>query len=491
MKNIKISIITTCKNSYKFISYSLSSVASQTYKNLEHIIIDGGSDDETLEIIKKHKVKKKIIITKKVSIYAGINIGIKKATGDYILILNSDDILDNKNTIKKIVEVINFEKKKIILGKVAYFNNTNFNKIIRVYGAMYFKKWMFYFGLMPPHPGAIIDSRIAKKNLYNLKYKIAADFDFFLRILKIKNIEYKPIKMIITRMRTGGISGKDLNAHNLSSVEIFDSLKQRKRLNNLILINLRYIFKLHQFFFIKKKLEILEKFSLKKEYKSLLRFHFKIITKISQINLKNNFVLSALNLAFLGSYMVNQVKIYKNLIHWPDGVFIKNLNLNIKKIPGREILEKIKLPKNITKITVIGNLPTKSRDYLVKRFKRKINNKELPFGNIEKILKNFKYNISKNELILLTLPTPKQEQIAEYLSKINKNYKIICIGGSINIASGIEKKVPKYLYQYEFIWRLRYETKRRLSRLILTLLNYSRGKYFQGKLQNINIKIFS
>ena len=171
--------------------------------------------------------------------------------------------------------------------------------------------------------------------------------------------------------------------------------------------------------------------------------------------------------------------------------FIRNLNLNIKKIPGREILEKIKLPKNITKITVIGNLPTKSRDYLVKRFKRKINNKELPFGNIEKILKNFKYNISKNELILLTLPTPKQEQIAEYLSKINKNYKIICIGGSINIASGIEKKVPKYLYQYEFIWRLRYETKRRLSRLILTLLNYSRGKYFQGKLQNINIKIFS
>lgn len=383
------------------------------------------------------------------------------------------------------------KKKKIILGKVAYFNNTNFNKIIRVYGAMYFKKWMFYFGLMPPHPGAIIDSRIAKKNLYNLKYKIAADFDFFLRILKIKNIEYKPIKMIITRMRTGGISGKDLNAHNLSSVEIFDSLKKRKRFNNLILINLRYIFKLHQFFFIKKKLELLEKFSLKKEYKSLLRFHFKIITKISQINLKNNFVLSALNLAFLGSYMVDQVKIYKNLIHWPDGVFIRNLNLNIKKIPGREILEKIKLPKNITKITVIGNLPTKSRDYLLKRFKRKINNKELPFGNIEKILKNFKYNISKNELILLTLPTPKQEQIAEYLSKNNKNYKIICIGGSINIASGIEKKVPKYLYQYEFIWRLRYETKRRLSRLILTLLNYSRGKYFQGKLRNINIKIFN
>ena len=78
----------------------------------------------------------------------------------------------------------------------------------------------------------------------------------------------------------------------------------------------------------------------------------------------------------------------------------------------------------------------------------------------------------------------------DILSNINSSYKIICIGGSINIASGIEKKVPKYLYQYEFIWRLRYETKRRLIRLILTLLNYSKGKYIQRKLRNISIKIF-
>ena len=92
---------------------------------------------------------------------------------------------------------------------------------------------------------------------------------------------------------------------------------------------------------------------------------------------------------------------------------------------------------------------------------------------------------------MITLPTPKQEQLSEHLIKINKYYKIICIGGSINIVSGLEKEVPKLFYAFEFLWRLKYETLRRTSRLIVTFLNYIIGKYFKKKLNNISIKILN
>ena len=104
------------------------------------------------------------------------------------------------------------------------------------------------------------------------------------------------------------------------------------------------------------------------------------------------------------------------------------------------MLEKLKLPKKIKQITVFGNLPQQSKKFLLKKYRRKIENIPLPYGSIDKIIKNLNYKINKDEIILTTLPTPKQEQLAEYLTKKNKHYKIICIGGSINIVSGLEKK---------------------------------------------------
>jgi glycosyltransferase involved in cell wall biosynthesis len=483
---MKISIVTTCLNSEKSIAFTLSSVFSQTYKNIEHIVIDGGSTDETLNILKEHKVKKKIFIRKNTSIYQALNIGISKCEGEYILILNSDDILDDNNVIKNTVNFIKKNNQKIILGNVTYFNNFLFNKPTRFYTSTHFKKWMFYFGLMPPHPGSFIHHSIAKKYLYNPIYKIAADYDFFLRSIKIHNTPYLVMPLTVTRMRTGGVSGINIKAHIISGSEIYKSLKKNGLFSSHFLINLRYFSKLKQFFF---KQEAKFHFLIKDKYKKLIKYHFKVINNVKVINYKKNFVLSALNLAFLGAYMDNKIKIYKELIHWPDGVFIKHINISIKKIPGRKILEKIQIPNNIKKITVLGSLPNISKRYLISKFKRKINHINLPFGNIKKITKNFKYDIKKEEFILITLPTPKQEQLAEYLISKNQNFKILCIGGSINILSGLEKEVPKYLYPIEFIWRLKYETIRRAKRLISTFFTYMRGKYLDKKLVNLNIKI--
>ena len=493
MTNIKISIITTCFDSDKTIAYTLSSVHNQTYKNIEHILVDGGSQDDTIKIINEYKNKNKnkkvkIIKNKKLSIYGGINLGIKMSTGHYILILNSDDILHDKNIISKLVRIINKNYSKIYLGNVVYFNNQQFNNISRYYTSKMFKPWMMYLGLMPPHPGALIESKLAKQNIYNDKYKIASDFDLLFRLLEINKNEYRKIDLIITRMRTGGISGRNIMAHYISSKEIYKSIKSEEKIASHILINLRYIPKLMQFVFF--KFRSIDLFFIRKDYQKLLRYNFKLITNIKKLNFQKNFVLSALNLAFLGSYIEDKVKLYKNLIHWPDGIFVKNFGTQVQKVPGREIIKNIKITKDIKLITVLGSLPPQSLKYLNKRFKNKIiQNKDLPYGSIEKIVKKFNYKIKKNELILITLPTPKQEQLAEFMIKNNRYYKIICIGGSINMLSGLERQVPDIFFNIEFIWRLRYETKRRLRRLIITFFQYLKGKYINRKLNNITIKI--
>ena len=493
MTDIKISIITTCFNSDKTIAYTLSSVHNQTYGNIEHILVDGGSQDDTIKILDEYKNKNrnkkiKIIKNKKLSIYGGINLGIKISRGQYILVLNSDDILHDKNTINQLIKVIKKGYSKIYLGNVVYFNDNRFNNISRYYTSKTFKPWMMYLGLMPPHPGALIESKLAKKNIYNNKYEIAADFDLLFRLLKINKNEYKKIDIIVTRMRTGGISGRNLMAHYISSKEIYKSIKSKNKIASHILINLRYIPKLMQFIFF--KFRNLNSFVIRKDYQALLRYDLKLITNIKRLNFQKNFVLSALNLAFLGSYIEDQVKLYKNLIHWPDGIFVKNFDSNLHKMPGREIVKNMKIDKSINQITILGSLPAESLKYLNTRFKNRIiKNIDLPYGSIEKIVKNLNYKIKKDELIFITLPTPKQEQLAEYIIQNNKYYKIICIGGSINMLSGVERQVPDIFFNIEFIWRLRYETKRRLKRLMITFLQYLKGKYIIRKLNNITIKI--
>ena len=152
----------------------------------------------------------------------------------------------------------------------------------------------------------------------------------------------------------------------------------------------------------------------------------------------------------------------------------------LKKKPGRDLLRQLKIPKNIKNILIIGNISDRSKKYLQERFKLKILNVKLPYGTI-KVLKKKKIKIPSNTLTFITLPTPKQEQIAFNLSKFNKNYQIICIGASLAIVSGEEKEVPNILKSYEFLWRLRTDTVRRLIRLIETIFYYSKGIIYLKK----------
>jgi glycosyltransferase len=482
---MKISIITVTLNSAKSIAYTLCSVFQQSYKNIEHIIVDGGSTDGTLNILKQHKIKnKKIYILKKSGIYTAINFGILKSTGDFIVILNSDDIFNSPDTIKDVSALL--IKNKVALGDVVYFNQTQFERIERTYSAINFKTWMLSFGMMPPHPGAFIPKNIAKKNLYDAKYKIAADFDFFLKIFYKFKYKFFPLNMITTRMRTGGISGRNLLSHIRSSLEIYKSVNSNKLKYAFFILPLfRFLYKLPQFVPAKRKFKL---FKIDKYYKKLLKYDFKIISNAQKIDFNKNFVLSALNLAFLGSFVRKEIKLNNTLIYWPDGKYSLNFLKGAKKIPGRDLLKKIKLKNNIKKLVVVGDLPELSRKFLEKKFSKKIIQYDVPYGNIKKIIKLVEIKLKKNDLCLITLPTPKQEIIAEKIRMQNKNYKIICIGGSVNMASGIERPVPNFFYNLEFLWRLQYDPLRRAKRLIFSFFYYLYGQFILRSFVNMTSK---
>jgi len=479
---MKISIITVTLNSEKTIRDTLNSVLSQNHKNLEHIIVDGGSNDSTLSILKKYPNKnKKIIIKKNSSIYEAMNIGIKNANGDFIGVLNSDDIYQNCKVINDVCKEIKKNPiSKIFIGNLVYFKDKDFYNVKRYFNSINFKAWMLRFGIMPPHPSTFISKKIYKENgYYNPNLKIASDFEFFFRIIYLRKIKFIIINRTLVRMRLGGVSGLGLSSFFKINNEIRSAFKD----SNINLSYLSTLFrlpsKIKQIFFINNmklnKNFIKPDFYFEKEFKFIDNFN--LIDNVNKIPFNKNFVLSAMNLAYLGSFAENLVHPFKNLYHWPDGIFIKKF-LNIKKIPGRDLLRKMIIPKEIKKILVLGVLSQRSKKYLENKFLLNVEHMELPFGEINKIKK--KIIIKKNVLVLLTLPTPKQEQYALFLSKTNNFYKIICIGGSVQMASREDRHVPDYLTNFEYIWRLRTDTVRRSKRLIRNYLYFYIKKIFSN-----------
>lgn len=476
---MKVTIITTTYNSQKTLRSTLNSVASQNYKNIEHIIVDGGSTDQTVKILKEYNFKNKKIFKDIKGIYNAINFGIKRSSGDLISILNSDDIFYNNHIIDQVVRIAKKNKnKKIILGNLSYFKNFDYYKVLRHYSCKNFKTSDMKYGLMPPHPSSFVPKTIYQSvGYYGKNFRIAGDFDFFLRAFLIYKIKYIKVNKEFIKMRIGGISSKNIFSIITSTYEIIKSFKINNidyRLFNIILrlpIKTKGLF----FFDIKKINKYFKPYNIIYFHKNLFSRRIKIIENTKIIS-KKNFVLSGLNLAFIGFFFNNDVKLYENLYHWPDGIFAKTIKSKQPKIAGREILKKLNISNfGINKIHVLGNLSLLSKKYLEKKFKKKIVNTTLPYGNIKYIIKNLKIKTNSNELYLITLPTPKQEQIAEFLATNNKNYKIICIGASVAIASGEETEVPKFLKYFEFIWRLRSDTIRRSIRLSQTLIFALKG----------------
>jgi glycosyltransferase involved in cell wall biosynthesis len=255
---MRVSIITVVFNNKKFIQDAIDSVKSQRYNNLEYIIIDGGSTDGTIEIIKNNMNIIDVLISESdKGIYDAMNKGIVNATGDIIGILNSDDEFFSANVICDVIEV--FEKYNdidLVIGNVQYVNPIN-KKIKREYLSSNFQRWMMRFGFMPAHTATFVKKDCYKKvGVYSLNYKIASDFDWFCRVFYSQSLRVKFINKFFVKMKLGGVSSSGFESAFKITHEIKVILRSNLIYSNLLFINLRlpvkfinnFIRKIFQFF---------------------------------------------------------------------------------------------------------------------------------------------------------------------------------------------------------------------------------------------------
>lgn len=208
---MKISIITATYNSSKTVTDTLKSVALQTYPNIEHIIIDGASKDNTLEIVKQFPHVAKVVSEPDKGIYDAMNKGIKLATGDVIGILNSDDFYANENIISKVVQYFDNFKTDALYGDLQYVDGIDTQKVVRYWKSGQYDKDNFYNGWMPPHPTFFVRKNVYEKyGLFNISLKSAADYELMLRLLLRYEISSCYLPEVLVKMRTGGQSNMSL-----------------------------------------------------------------------------------------------------------------------------------------------------------------------------------------------------------------------------------------------------------------------------------------
>jgi exopolysaccharide biosynthesis WecB/TagA/CpsF family protein len=478
----KLSILTVVKNNYREIDLTIKSIISQSIKEKELIIVDGFSTDGTWEIIEKYTEKYPFIKSfkkKDNNLYEALNFGINKATGEYLHLLHSGDFYYSKNSLQNLY---NFAKSKLLdatYSPVIYFNKEF--KIVREWKTKKEKEVLFS---NIPHTSLFLSKKIYKKFFYPTTYKIAGDTYFIYKLKeKVKKISLynKPIIF----MNSSGLS-TNLNFFITKFTEDIMIFYKIYKFSFIFFYCKKIFSKISQFFLINvKNSKRLKKILVEIDYKNYFTTHLKkkiIINFNYNIKMKK-FILSAFNIAFIGSLMQRKISLQKNLFFWPDGISINffQKKIKIKKMPGRYLIENFVLPNYINDIVIIGNLSKLSKIYISKKFiNKKISHINLPYSipyNLYNLLPKFK----SNQLILLTISTPKQELLAEFIYDNNEFCKIICIGGALEMLSGNEKKVPDFLYEknLEFLWRLRYDTMRRLRRLFVTAL-YSLKFYLFG-----------
>lgn len=215
---MKVSIITACFNSAKTIATTLESVKSQDFLNIEHLIIDGNSTDETLDVIHKSGANCIVHSESDHGIYDAMNKGIILSTGDIIGILNSDDFYANSSIISKVVERFEQENCDALYGDLVYVDANDTTRITRKWISGRYSKQNFLFGWMPPHPTFFVKKEVyLQYGLFNLNMRTAADYEMMLRLLYKFNIKVAYLQEILVKMRAGGVSNISLKNRFLAN----------------------------------------------------------------------------------------------------------------------------------------------------------------------------------------------------------------------------------------------------------------------------------
>lgn len=238
----KVSIVTVVFNNAGTVRDAIDSVLSQTYQNIEYIIVDGASTDGTTEIIQSYGKKITTFISEKdKGIYDAMNKGLKLATGDIIGILNSDDFYIDNQVIFKVIQIFQDNSVDSMFADLVYIHPNNLAKTVRYYDSSHFSPKKFAYGWMPAHPTFFVKRKIYEQyGYFKTDYKIAADYELLARFLAKFKISYFYYQSPIVKMRTGGISTNSFKSNYILNKEILRACQENEIYTNWLMLLSKY-----------------------------------------------------------------------------------------------------------------------------------------------------------------------------------------------------------------------------------------------------------
>ncbi len=245
---MKVSVVTVCYNSAATIADTLRSVSTQRYPDIEHIVVDGASTDDTLRIVERHGERVARLVSERDSgIFDAMNKGIRLATGDLIGFLQSDDMFAGDSVVADIAAAAAADESDLVYGDLDYVDRTDTTRIIRRWRSGSFSHRRLRFGWSPPHPTLYARARLfGRIGQFDSRLRIAADYDFLLRCLSTAGIRAQYIPKVLVKMRVGGISNRSLRDIMLKSSEDLLALR-RNNVGGLLSLACKNLRKLPQF----------------------------------------------------------------------------------------------------------------------------------------------------------------------------------------------------------------------------------------------------
>lgn len=244
-----ISIITATYNSGQTLTDTLESVLRQSYTGIDYVIVDGGSKDNTLDIIRRYEPRfeghMRWISEPDKGIYDAMNKGIRMATGDVVGLLNSDDFYTSNDVLETVAKTMSDPNVDAVYGDIHYVNDNDLTRCVRYYSSRVFRRGLMRMGFMPAHPSFYCRRAIYERyGTFDTSLRIAADFENLLRLIFVNRIRTKYIPVDFVTMRTGGASSSGMVSHKRILKEHMIAYKQNGVYSNLLLEGLRYLYKI-------------------------------------------------------------------------------------------------------------------------------------------------------------------------------------------------------------------------------------------------------
>lgn len=247
---MKITIITVVYNAQQYLQYCIESVIEQDYKNIEYILIDGNSTDDSFEIAKQYKEHINILISEPdKGMYDALNKGIAMATGEIVGILNADDMLAAKDVISAVANLFKISNADGVYGDLNYVDKNDSQKIIRKWQSTSSDPEDLAWGWMPAHPTLYLKrSMFQHFGSYSLSFGSAADYEFMLRLLYKNRINVHYLDKLMVNMRVGGMSNKNMTQRYKAFLNDYKALKHNQVKTAFLALMLKKARKIKQFF---------------------------------------------------------------------------------------------------------------------------------------------------------------------------------------------------------------------------------------------------